>query len=402
MAHNMKGFVFTLDALFALIIAGIGVSALMYLQYSSPGISQTSVQESYSLMRSTLQESIAGLCNNVTLGNINGCVLVNGMGVYGFGTYNAPPYQSVLQSIANLYLNPQYGPYASALLSTMYPSVNSTIFINGKYAPSMNFQYGIFNGVSESATIPSNTYFGSNGITVSAWVELSNTVNAGNLFWATSPAASCVSTANGLAINIGTGGTASSTIDAVPMDNSIPIADHPSTVGSLSQSSWAHTVVTWNYTGASTSNILIYINGAINSKYYIAGAFPGGLSASGKIGGAPTCWATNTNTYSLADVQVYGSALTANQVFALYSEGIGGAPLEIPSLVSWWPFDGNANDYTTSGNSGSPSTVTYASMSAYVPSSLSASSQISTATVPLMLNSSGTTGTYNVSVVIWR
>ena len=64
---------------------------------------------------------------------------------------------------------------------------------------------------------------------------------------------------------------------------------------------------------------------------------------------------------SIANVQFYNTALSANDIQALYQEGIGGAPIKIQSLVGWWPLNGNANDYSGNGNNGAPSGVTYTS-----------------------------------------
>ncbi|EQD33354.1 hypothetical protein B2A_13191 [mine drainage metagenome] len=61
----------------------------------------------------------------------------------------------------------------------------------------------------------------------------------------------------------------------------------------------------------------------------------------------------------MADIQLYNTALSANDVQALYQEGIGGAPINIQSLVGWWPLNGNANDYSGNGNNGVPSSVIY-------------------------------------------
>lgn len=51
---------------------------------------------------------------------------------------------------------------------------------------------------------------------------------------------------------------------------------------------------------------------------------------------------------SIADVQIYNTSLDANQITALYNEGLGGDPINLDYLVGWWPLNGNANDY--SGN----------------------------------------------------
>ncbi|MEM3020592.1 MAG: LamG domain-containing protein [Candidatus Micrarchaeaceae archaeon] len=55
---------------------------------------------------------------------------------------------------------------------------------------------------------------------------------------------------------------------------------------------------------------------------------------------------------SLADVQFYNTTLSANDIQALYQEGIGGAPIKIQNLVGWWPLNGNTNDYSGNGNNG--------------------------------------------------
>jgi hypothetical protein len=51
---------------------------------------------------------------------------------------------------------------------------------------------------------------------------------------------------------------------------------------------------------------------------------------------------------SIANVQIYSTDLSANDLTAVNSKGIGGAPIDVVDLVGWWPLNGNANDY--SGN----------------------------------------------------
>jgi hypothetical protein len=64
---------------------------------------------------------------------------------------------------------------------------------------------------------------------------------------------------------------------------------------------------------------------------------------------------------NLANIQIYNTSLSANDVQALYLEGIGGAPIDLQHLVGWWPLNGNANDYSGNGNNGVPSGVTFVS-----------------------------------------
>ncbi len=55
---------------------------------------------------------------------------------------------------------------------------------------------------------------------------------------------------------------------------------------------------------------------------------------------------------SIADVQVYNSAIPPAQEMQLYSSGISGGPVAMNSIVGWWPLNGNAQDYSTYNNNG--------------------------------------------------
>jgi len=71
----------------------------------------------------------------------------------------------------------------------------------------------------------------------------------------------------------------------------------------------------------------------------------------------------------ISNVQVYNTALSANDIQALYLEGIGGAPINLQHLVGWWPLNGNANDYSGNGNNGQINNVNFVSnwYSGYTP-----------------------------------
>ncbi len=383
----MKGFVFTLDALFALIVAGVGVSMLMYLQYSSQGTYQTPLREAYSLLQSTLQESVGAVCQNVSLGAIYACQQVSGMPGYSFGAYTAQPYQSVLQAMANMYINPQYGPFATALLNAVYPSINASIFINGAYAPSINLQSAVFDGSSSRISIGTAS-LGTGSVTVSAWVYSNGPQLNGMFNLLYGP---------GLLIYWGTSGVSeSSTFIGFRGYNQM---NAPS--GSLSSGTWHHIIYVYNGQGlAAPANYQIYIDG-VSQTVTASGGNIGGSTSTNYIGSDQS---SNFFSGLIANVQIYNAALTASQVQQLYKAGIAGAPLGNLGLAGWWSLDGNANDYSINRFASTPTNVIYsASLSgAYVPSSLSVASRVSKASVPMMLNVSGTTGVYNVSMVVWR
>jgi len=120
-----------------------------------------------------------------------------------------------------------------------------------------------------------------------------------------------------------------------------------------------------------------------NRWYFLAASYNPSLTANnliiyenGQIGAQSTTYPTTFNTirqayltinygssfnFSLADVQIYNTSLSANEIQALYLEGIGGAPIDLQHLVGWWPLNGNANDYSGNGNNGQIYNVNFVS-----------------------------------------
>ena len=64
---------------------------------------------------------------------------------------------------------------------------------------------------------------------------------------------------------------------------------------------------------------------------------------------------------SMSNVQIYNASLSANQIQALYLEGMGGAPMLLQNIVGWWPLNGNSNDYSGNNNNGAPTALTFTS-----------------------------------------
>ncbi|MGC8478709.1 MAG: PQQ-binding-like beta-propeller repeat protein [Candidatus Micrarchaeia archaeon] len=58
---SMKGFIFTLDAVFALIVASVGVSILLYMHFTSPNLSQPQTTEAFSILQNLLNTKIGQL-----------------------------------------------------------------------------------------------------------------------------------------------------------------------------------------------------------------------------------------------------------------------------------------------------------------------------------------------------
>jgi len=105
-----------------------------------------------------------------------------------------------------------------------------------------------------------------------------------------------------------------------------------------------------------TKQFIIYVNG--NSAGSVIQNNAMLVNAPFGIGGAPYSYSQSPYNVTfdgyISNVQLYNTSLSANEIQALYLEGIGGAPINLQHLVGWWPLNGNANDYSGNGNNGVP------------------------------------------------
>ena len=107
-------------------------------------------------------------------------------------------------------------------------------------------------------------------------------------------------------------------------------------------------MVAAEYNG-STGYAAVYLNGQLFASGTLAVSIPLSTTTPYYIGD-PAWQPGGYDTFngSIVNVQLYNTTLSANEIQALYLEGIGGAPINLQHLVAWWPLNGNANDY--SGN----------------------------------------------------
>jgi hypothetical protein len=73
---------------------------------------------------------------------------------------------------------------------------------------------------------------------------------------------------------------------------------------------------------------------------------------------------SNNNFFdgSVANLQIYNTALSPAQAAALYASGAGASPVPGAGNVGWWPLSSNPNDYSGNGNNGNPTNVIYAAV----------------------------------------
>ena len=129
----------------------------------------------------------------------------------------------------------------------------------------------------------------------------------------------------------------------------------------------------WYYITAEWNNITkvqeLFLNGTLLASRTSTGSLNTGTSVFDIGSGINTAWGGDYFNGQIADVQIYNTSLSANEIQALYLEGIGGAPINLQYLVGWWPLNGNANDYSGNGNNGKANNVNFVSnwYSGYTP-----------------------------------
>ncbi len=107
---------------------------------------------------------------------------------------------------------------------------------------------------------------------------------------------------------------------------------------------WVNLIFTRTTFGLTT----IYQNSVNKASATVAGTL-GDVGNPILIGAYPSPVVLNGE---MANVQVYNTSLSSNEVAALYQEGIGGAPLKLNNLIGWWPLNGDTKDYSGNNNNG--------------------------------------------------
>jgi hypothetical protein len=116
--------------------------------------------------------------------------------------------------------------------------------------------------------------------------------------------------------------------------------------GSVPLDTWHHYVQTYD-----GSNIITYFDG---QKIFTC-------PKTGTMVAGPLYISSTTFKGSITNAQLYNVSLAANDIQALYLEGMGGAPVMPSNLIGWWPLNGDTKDYSSGNNNGVPTAVSYAS-----------------------------------------
>ncbi len=190
-----------------------------------------------------------------------------------------------------------------------------------------------FSGGSQAITISGLPMPFNHNVTITFWMYLQRGSSSGDAFGFTK---------NPLVSNIGLQHSASSFGQAFVADSST----------SNLFDTWSF--IAFSYNG-STGTGTLYVNGVQAATGFASPFTP---NASAAIGNEGFGGSVGFNGL-ISNVQLYNSTLSANQIQAMYTSGIGGVPIVLNNLVAWWQLNGNANDYGGSQYNGAPSGVVF-------------------------------------------
>ncbi len=265
-----------------------------------------------------------------------------------------------------------YGPLLAALnVSSLQSSFYNGYYYASPYAPSYasrvdgaltsanpqglfnlagaNQQAGYFNGATSDLSLPQIPQeAGANSMSFTLWFDAASFTNAGASGYPVILGDDLGSPRNGYAIAIDQADSPSAPY--LYFERAVAGVHTAAAGPGMATNTWYF--VSGTYDG---NTLRLYLNGTLVGTKVTGGSIA--VNSGQNIGVD-----TGNSLYfdgSVADVQIYNTTLTGSQIQTLYGEGIGGVPIATKNLLGWWPLNGNGNDYSGSGKSGTPTSVAY-------------------------------------------
>ena len=278
----------------------------------------------------------------------SGTAFVSSGGFKGIANLTTHAFNDNITTVGNLVgwwpLDEGYGSIAYDI-SGRYDNGAFATPMWAAFANQTNLAAANFNGQNSNINV-GNSVYPTNGqntaITISAWVAPLSTSTRQAIIKKTSG-----SNVNGWLLGINTGGSLAWYIYTTGWQGNWGFTTN--TIGT----SWSFVACTWD-----GHTMGCYINGVKDPNTMLVS---GSLSNSNDytyIGQEPYQGASPFNGL-ISNVQLYNTALQSSQITQLYGEGISGSPIGDAGIVSWWPLDYSANDYSNTGNNGVPTNVVF-------------------------------------------
>lgn len=219
--------------------------------------------------------------------------------------------------------------------------------IGGQFGPS-HLLYASFNGISSYVQATNTTSFQSlsNTITITGWANYTSN-SIGYIGWLA---------AKVNAYGLGTCGP--SLIVCYYNWGSVGTGEHDSSTALLPNNWYMLSAVINGPANTET----VYVNGAnvLSGPLFLAST-----ANAFDIGACQSCGQYMDGGAS--NIQIYSGALTQGQIQQLYQQGISSTPLLNAHILSWFPLDGDTNDYSNQNDAGIATNVVYYSQNINPP-----------------------------------
>ncbi|MCL5430225.1 MAG: LamG domain-containing protein [Candidatus Marsarchaeota archaeon] len=264
------------------------------------------------------------------------------------------------------FFQPKVPPGGCEVLRSDGPGTVQNIALEGECNGGMPQMVTQFNGGSSDIVTPLYTYPTSTGWTEAAWVD----VYGSSASWCGGGHSNVVlndrGSGSGDSLTLSTGPGGSSSFPFFFGWDTNGVGDFATSDSIYNYNTWYFLTGTYN----STYGFSLYVNGDKVAYYTNSGSHgPGGTCTAGALPnsfpstfpwiiGYHQAW----NSYfdgAIANIQIYNSSLSANEVSSLYLEGIGGAPVSVVNLLAWWPLNGDTKDYSGNDNTGAAVNIDY-------------------------------------------
>jgi hypothetical protein len=153
------------------------------------------------------------------------------------------------------------------------------------------------------------------------------------------------------AVYIGSGCSSAETLAVVGSNNQVAVDTCGAWGGNFITSFYAPQNK-WSFIAFSQSGTALTIYFNSNSQSFTATSAPMPVLGSVILGDDVELSSRPSYEILLANVQIYNTALTPQEIQYLYQQGLGGGPIRLGSLVGWWPLNGDAKDYSGNNNHG--------------------------------------------------
>ena len=245
-------------------------------------------------------------------------------GLYSLGLFNATALSPVAVPGSCRIVRPN-GPYTTQFISTS-GACNGEL---PKYVLQLNGQAYL-----------TTSFLSSQSFTVLVWAKSTNSTWNVNGWLASARAA------DGFVVHPYSGVT---TVLGVLYDAAGVIDSSGPSFGATNIQRWHQYGIVYNYT---TENSYVIFDGQL-----VAGPINHGVLTRAANVVVPMCIGCDYGYFlgragygSESNVQLYGTSLDANQIYAQYVAGIGGAPQNLQTLIGWWPLNGDGADYSGNNN----------------------------------------------------